>query len=196
MRDSNHGKVPGSASGPSAADLPRGCRLRSLIRHADRRGALTEIFRDAWFDAPRPERWQAVRSSANVLRGVHAFQHSWTYFCLLSGAVQIGLHDLRPDRLAGRHSALVTLSDAEQQVMAIPPGVAHGFYAALPVLYLWAASERARAEAPLRCRWDCPELGIDWPCDRPAQEPDDEMAGNYAAFAGRHAAAAAGRAPG
>lgn len=192
MRDSNHGKVPGSAAGPSAADLPRGCRLRRLVRHADRRGALTEIFRDAWFDAPQPERWQAVRSSANVLRGVHVFQRSWTYFCLLSGAVQIGLHDLRPDRLASRHSALVALTDAEQQVMAIPPGVAHGFHAAQPALYLSAASDD---EAPLRCRWDCPELGIGWPCDRPMQEPDDAKAGDYAAFAGRYAAAAAGRAP-
>lgn len=196
MRDSTHGKVQGPASGQATADLPQGCRLRRLIRHADHRGALTEIFRDAWFDAPPPEQWQAVRSSANVLRGVHAFQHSLTYFCLLSGTVQIGLHDLRPDRLVGRHSALVTLSDAEQQVMVIPPGIAHGFHAALPVLYLWAASARAGAEAPLRCRWDCPELGLDWPCDRPVQEPDDEKAGDYAAFAGRYAEAAAGRAPG
>ena len=50
--------------------LPAGVALRPLRMHRDERGVLTEIFRESWAGLAAVQ-WNAVRSAAGVLRGVH-----------------------------------------------------------------------------------------------------------------------------
>jgi dTDP-4-dehydrorhamnose 3,5-epimerase len=49
----------------------RPIQIVTLSPLRDRRGSLTEIFRQEWVNSVVPVQWNYVQSEANVLRGVH-----------------------------------------------------------------------------------------------------------------------------
>lgn len=178
------------------SSLPDGCRIQRLTTFPDERGAFTEIFRNAWFDSPTPLQWSLSRNTANALRGVHVHAKHWDYVSIIAGRMLLGLHDMRPISATRSQSVFLELSDAEPLVVSIPPGVAHGFYFREAGVNLTASSRYYDPPDHMRCRWDSPELNLDWPCSAPLLSPQDEAAGSYDALAAEFSAAfvAAGRA--
>ena len=65
--------------------LPDGVSLLALAPHKDERGAFTELFRAPWDLAIAPVQWNAVRSEAGVLRGVHAHHRHADYLTVVVG---------------------------------------------------------------------------------------------------------------
>jgi dTDP-4-dehydrorhamnose 3,5-epimerase len=137
--------------------------LCPLQTHSDDRGSLTEIFRAAWTGAPPFVQWNFVRSRAGVLRGFHGHIVHADYLILLEGSASIGLKDLRPLSPTENRAGLVNLDGRELKGLTIPPGVAHGFYFHANSLMVYGVTDYWTAEDELGCRWDDPELGIDWP---------------------------------
>lgn len=172
---------------PVTSDLPDGCRIHLLTTFPDGRGDFTEIFRSAWFDSPAPLQWNLSRSAANVLRGVHVHAKHWDYVSVVTGRMFLALHDMRPTSATRSRSALLEL--AESLVVSIPPGVAHGFYFPEAGANLTASSRYYDPSDHMRCRWDSPELELDWPCSSPLLSPQDESAGGYDALAEQLSAA-------
>jgi dTDP-4-dehydrorhamnose 3,5-epimerase len=184
--------APTPASGERTSDLPPGVVRHALDTHPDERGDFTEIFRQHWHDSPPPIQWNLGRSRPNVLRGVHVHVNHWDYLCVTDGTMTVGLHDLR-EAGAAATSALLQLSGDRLEMLVIPTGVAHGFYSPGRSTYVIGASGYYDPADHRRCRWDCPELGLAWPCDRPALSPSDRDAPGYAELVEAYRAAA--RAP-
>ena len=160
--------------------LPHGVALMPLKSHADHRGDLTEVFRNEWHSSPLPAEWIVGRAQANTLRGVHVRRHAWAYACAIAGEVVVGLHDLRPHPTAVR-SVMFRLSSAALHLLVIPSGVAYGFYSPQGATLILGTSESSNSSDQIACRWDSPELDLDWPCASPELSAEDRMAGNYAA---------------
>ena len=92
-------KGPVSVAPPAL--LPDGTLLRPLVAHADERGVFTELYRLEWETGVTPIQWNAVRSEAGVLRGVHVHVRHRDYLTLPYGRAVVGLRDLTarvPDR--------------------------------------------------------------------------------------------------
>ena len=159
--------------------LPTGVRLMPLTTHSDSRGDLTEIFRNEWHESPPSVHWLISRSGPNVLRGVHVHLYHWDYLCVIGGEMMVGLHDMRPEPSAVA-SAMLRLNGTRLQLLAIPPGVAHGFYTPSQSAVVVGASRSYDATDHRACRWDSPELGLDWPCAVPKLSARDRDAGTYA----------------
>jgi dTDP-4-dehydrorhamnose 3,5-epimerase len=140
-----------------------GVRLRELEPHGDDRGTFLELHRLEWDSGVEPVQWNAVRSGAGVLRGVHCHWRHDDYLVLLEGAASVGLCDLRPDSPTHRRSACLRLAGGMPQAITIPTGVAHGFYYHEPSIHLYAVSHYWSLDDELGCRWDDPALGIAWP---------------------------------
>jgi dTDP-4-dehydrorhamnose 3,5-epimerase len=156
--------------------LPSGVEVHRLEPHADSRGVFTELFRDSWELPVSPVQWNAVHSEANVLRGVHAHWRHADYLTVVVGRAAIGLHDLREGSETEGLGTIVDLAADAPAGLSIPPGVAHGFYFVEPSLHVYAVSHEWDPSDELGCRWDDPELGIDWPCSEPlVSERDDEL---------------------
>ena len=151
-----YGSAPGS-------ELIEGMRLRPLAMHPDRRGMLAELFREEWQTEMKPRQWNAVRSEANVLRGVHVHVKHTDYLTLLQGRASIGLRDLRKRSATSGMAMLLEMSGDALSAITIPPGVAHGFYFHEPSLHIYAVSHYWDLADELGCRWDDPHLGIPWP---------------------------------
>lgn len=160
--------------------FPAGVTLVALSPHADERGVFTELYRASWEAAVEPVQWNAVSSATNVLRGVHVHQRHTDYLTVVSGWATVGLYDLRPDSPTQGVSATVVMHAAEPTAMVIPVGVAHGFYFHEPSLHVYAVSHEFDPADELGCRWDDPELGIEWPCTAPLLSPRDRDLGTLA----------------
>jgi dTDP-4-dehydrorhamnose 3,5-epimerase len=157
--------------------LPDRVALRPLAPHADDRGVFTELFRDSWALDVEPVQWNAVRSEANVLRGVHGHLRHEDYLTLVAGRATIGLHDLRPGSRTEGLGATVELDARKPAALVIPTGVAHGFYFHEPSVHVYAVSHEFDPADELGCRWDDPALGIEWPCAEPLLSQRDRDLG-------------------
>lgn len=162
--------------------LPHGVVWRELKTHADQRGDLTELFRAEWQSGPAPVQWNFVRSKANVLRGVHVHPRHDDYLIVLQNRMILGLKDLRRDSPTHDLESLVELTGERLSVIHIPHGVAHGFYFPSDARYIYAVSSYWDLSDELRCRWDDPELGLNWPADSPILSDADEGAGTLSAM--------------
>jgi dTDP-4-dehydrorhamnose 3,5-epimerase len=157
--------------------LPHGVAVLPLTPHPDKRGAFTELYRDSWGLELAPVQWNAVSSAAGVLRGVHAHHRHSDYLTALSGRATIGLHDLREDSPTDGMSATVELCGDVPSALIIPMGVAHGFYFHVPSVHVYAVSHEWDPADEHGCRWDDPELGIDWPTKDPLVSERDRALG-------------------
>src|SRR5258708_1455482 len=129
-----------TGSTPPATELLEGVVSRTLATHRDERGWLCEIFRQEWPTGVAPVQWNAVRSAAGVLRGVHVHVRHIDHIALLQGRASFGLRDLRPPSATFGRAALVELSGDHLSTLTIPPGVAHGFYFHEPTVLVYAVT--------------------------------------------------------
>jgi dTDP-4-dehydrorhamnose 3,5-epimerase len=163
--------------------LPDGVTLRPLVPHADERGVFTELFRTSWGVGVEPVQWNAVRSGENVLRGIHAHARHSDYLTVPFGRAVVGLHDLRAASPTAGMPAIVELSGDAPSGLSIPPGVAHGFYFLEPSLHVYAVSHEWDPDDELGCRWDDPDLGVEWPCRDPLLSVRDASLGSLSELA-------------
>jgi dTDP-4-dehydrorhamnose 3,5-epimerase len=153
-----------SAGHASAAGLlPRDVRVIPLEPHGDERGTFIELFRAEWPTGVEPIQWNLVHSKAGVLRGVHVHPCHDDYLTVVRGRASIGLRDLRPDSPTAGTAACVELTAERPEAIAIPHGVAHGFYFHEPSTHVYAVSHYWDLADELGCRWDDPALEIPWP---------------------------------
>ena len=159
-----------------------GVYVHLLAPHDDSRGCFTEIYRDSWQSDFRSIQWNLVTSRAQTLRGVHVHKRHHDYLMVLSGTLMLGLHDFRPGSASNGKSELLSLTGESKTTVAIPPGVCHGFYFPEPTTHLYSVSEYFNPEDELGCRYDCPELKLDWPEAAPILSDRDRSAGSYSAM--------------
>ncbi len=172
---------------PMESRLPAGVMLRRLAVNVSSTGRVTDLF-DLDEHALEPVQWNFVTSRPNTLRGVHVHPQHTDYLTVTQGSLLVGLHDMRHWSPTHAQSTFVTLRAEEPQAITIPPGVAHGFYAAATADHVYAVDRYWDPADELGCRWNDPQLGLEWPADNPSLSPRDAEAGPYAALVERLAA--------
>lgn len=164
------------------AEIPYGVILRDLASHRDERGSLTEVFRASWAGDEAFIQWNLVDSNPNTLRGVHVHPVHADYLVALEGCLMLGLHDLRKWSPSFRRSCLVALRGEQLQGAFIPPGVAHGFYFADKTRYVYGVTDYWNPADELGCRWNDPQLAIEWPATDPLLSQRDREAASLQAL--------------
>ncbi|MBA2347145.1 MAG: dTDP-4-dehydrorhamnose 3,5-epimerase family protein [Solirubrobacterales bacterium] len=145
--------LPPAWDGP---ELPPGVELVNLPMDP---GSLE--LHDRRRDPPvRPVQWNAVRSRTGVLRGVHCHGRHADLLCVVRGAMQLGLADLRAG--TDHRPLCVEMSGDRPQMVAIPPGVAHGFLFLEDSLHVYAVDHTWDPADEAGCRWDDPVLAMPW----------------------------------
>jgi dTDP-4-dehydrorhamnose 3,5-epimerase len=159
--------------------IPEEVVINTLTQHGDSRGVLSEIYRADHSPAPMVQ-WNIVRSEAGVMRGVHLHPtHADTLF-VIEGTMILGLHDMRPEDPSKRLSTFVTLRGGVPQTVYVPAGVCHGFWFPEPTVYVYGLSGCWSMANDLGCRYDAPELGLDWGLSDPILSERDADPTDYA----------------
>src|SRR6185369_2768710 len=148
---------------PPAAELPHGVVVRRLDAHRDPRGLVAECSRSDWPIADAPRQWTLFTSAAGVMRGVHVHPPHDDYVVLISGAMCVGLRDLRPDAPSEGRTAMVVLRGDAPTALFIPHGVAHGMLSHAVSVFVIGTSHHYDRDDELGCHRRDPDLGIAWP---------------------------------
>lgn len=155
---------------------------------SDARGAFVKIFnRDEFASLGLAGEWAEQyysHSKCGVLRGLHfqlpPYQHAKLVFCTAGEVLDVAV-DLRKGSPGfGRHVRHV-LSAERGNMLYLPTGVAHGFYAVSATTTLVYNVSSVYAPAyDTGIRWD--SVGIDWPTASPELSDRDRAFVPFALF--------------
>ena len=143
-----------------------GVILKLLTVHADDRGLLMEVIRD---DEPV---FKSVKQTTftiaypGVIKAFHWHKRQWDVWFFSSGMAQVVLYDLREGSPTCGRTQVVYMGERRPAVLAIPPGVAHGYRVLgnVPAGLFYHTTEHYDPAAPdeERFAFDDPRVGFDW----------------------------------
>lgn len=153
-----------------------GVRYGTVVRHADDRGAMREIWRASMAgeltaaetgDRPgtSPAYVQANLSSsrAGVLRGLHFHRRQLDRWLVANGRAWVALVDVRPMLAGGDAPAVEHRELGPDEWVLIPAGVAHGFLALEPLDLAYFVTNEYDGTDELGFAWDDTLAAIPWP---------------------------------
>jgi dTDP-4-dehydrorhamnose 3,5-epimerase len=168
-------------------DLPQGVAIHELTCITDQRGSIVELDRRSWHPDDVSVQWTLCRSGPDVLRGPHLHKQHTDRLVVLEGVLVVGLVDLRRESSTSGLRSSFPLGPL--RVLAIPPGVVHGFFSQTVTTSLNATSHEFDPDDDLEVRFDDPDLGLEWPMADPLLSPRDRDAPTLSVLLGRCAAA-------
>ena len=158
---------------PSA--LP-GVRYGAVARFADVRGSFRELWREDTFGPVGPEfagappgvvprfvQANLSTSAAGVLRGLHLHRRQFDHWVVVGGRAFVALVDVRPLLAGAPEPAVETRELGEDDWVAIPTGVAHGFLALEPLQVLYFVTNPYDGSDELGFAWDDDVAAVRWP---------------------------------
>jgi dTDP-4-dehydrorhamnose 3,5-epimerase len=103
--------------------------LRALVRFADRRGWLIELFRQDELEPPRyPAMAYVSQTLPGVARGPHEHQQQTDQFAFVGpGDFKLYLWDMRGDSPTLHYRLTLVVGEANPQAVVVPPGVVHAY---------------------------------------------------------------------
>ena len=139
--------------------------------HRDHRGFFAETYRDDLFEqmgvACRFSQTNFSRSCYGTVRGLHyrdGPRREAKLVGVARGRIWDVVVDLRHESTTYSQWIGIWLDDASPRRLYIPPGCAHGFYAASDeVDLIYQVSALWEPGLNRSIRWDSPKLAIDWP---------------------------------
>lgn len=150
-----------------------GVEVKELVRRSDERGFFEELIRgsDSFFGAGFGQlSW--CRRASGVITAFHFHPTQWDWWFVAHGNARVVLHDLREGSPTRGNTHELDLGEAHgDRVLAIPPGVAHGYKvlpgAPMELFYVTSRVYNAVHPAPPegeegRIPQDDPRIGYDW----------------------------------
>ena len=143
-----------------------GVVVKDCVVHADDRGWLMEIVRDEEPVFRDVKQTTLTLAYPGVIKAFHWHRRQWDVWCFLAGMAQAVLYDLREGSPTHGRTDVVYMGDRHPRVIAIPPGVAHGYrvLGTKPVTLIYHTTERYDPKDPdeFRIPFDDAAIGFDW----------------------------------
>lgn len=159
----------------------KGCAPVPVRANADHRGCLFEIFREEWAGAFKTVQWNACRSLAGVMRGVHVHVDYDEFYTLPWGRVFLALRDIRRASPTFGNSIGFEWSAADGFAIPVPAGIAHAVFFLNESILAFGLSGYWNAETDgIGCRWDNLDPSLRWPAETATLSNRDREAGSFA----------------
>lgn len=149
-----------------------GVVAKPLVRRDDGRGYFEELVRASEpVAAPGIRQISFATRAAGVVTAWHIHPTQWDWWFVPRGSLRVALHDLRAGSATFRVTQELALGEgAPDALLAIPPGVAHGYKVLngpAEILYLVSTEYNDAHPAPPqgeegRIPADDPDIGYDW----------------------------------
>jgi dTDP-4-dehydrorhamnose 3,5-epimerase len=103
-------------------------------------------------------------SYPGVIKAFHRHHRQWDVWFFPAGSAQIVLHDLREGSPTRGQTDVLYAGERRPLVVAIPPGVAHGYrvLGSEPAMLFYHTTERYDPSDEERIPWDDPGIGFAW----------------------------------
>ena len=102
-------------------------KIKKLNINLDDRGFLAEIIKadDDFFKEIKQTNY--TETHPGVIKAFHWHKKQWDFWFVVSGSAQVVLYDLRANSPTKGETNVFYLGNDNRSVLAIPPGVAHGY---------------------------------------------------------------------
>ena len=118
-------------------------------------------------------------SQRGVLRGLHfqnPDQQGKLVYVLQGEAYDVAV-DIRVGSPTFGEWTAITLSSENKRQLYVPEGFAHGFLVtSSTALFAYKCTARYNAQAEASVLWNDPQIGIEWPVERPVLSEKDRAA--------------------
>jgi dTDP-4-dehydrorhamnose 3,5-epimerase len=141
-------------------------KIKKLNINSDDRGFLVEILRadDDIFKEIKQTNY--TETYPGVIKAFHWHKKQWDIWFVVSGSAQVVLHDLREDSTTKGAIDVLYLGENNRTVLAIPPGVAHGYrvLGGRPLGLVYYTTETYDSKNPdeQRISFDDQKINFDW----------------------------------
>lgn len=134
--------------------------------HRDRRGYFLESFRQSDFELEFVQDNHSY-SKKGVLRGMHFQKGQAKLVRVVSGQVFDVVVDMRAESATFGEWRGFYLDGESHEMLYVPDGYAHGFYAMSDVHLAYKVSAEYNPELESGFRYNDPDVGIEWPMGSP-----------------------------
>lgn len=143
-----------------------GVQLKKINPNFDDRGFLVEILKetDPFFRSIKQITY--TETYPGVIKAFHWHKKQWDFWFVAKGMAQVVLYDLRKNSPTKGETNVFYLGEKNLAVLAIPPGVAHGYRVLgnQPVCLFYQTSKVYDSDNPdeERIPFDDKRIGFDW----------------------------------
>lgn len=143
-----------------------GVYVKKIVRHPDERGYFAELMKQGEPGYHSVRQTSYSHTKPGVVKAFH-YHDYWESWIIIEGRAQMVLHDMRPDSKTGGVTQVIYGGEDEPVLLAIPPGVAHGYKAVgeknVGMLYhSEEAYDPSRPEQIRKIPFDSKDIGFDW----------------------------------
>ncbi len=141
-------------------------QLKKINLNLDDRGFLAEVLKetDSLFQTIKQTSYS--ETYPGVIKAFHWHKKQWDFWFVVKGMAQVVLYDLRQKSLSRGETNVFYLGDKNLALLAIPPGVAHGYRVLNdePVGLFYHTTQAYDANHPdeERIPFNDPKIGFDW----------------------------------
>lgn len=143
-----------------------GIHIKEINRHPDERGYFAELVKEGESGFHKIAQTSYALTKPNVIKAFHYHEY-WESWVVLHGQARLVMHDIRPNSATRGQTQVIVTDDIRPIVLAIPPGVAHGYQVLgnEEVGMLYHAEEAYDSSRPDQIKiipFDSREINFDW----------------------------------
>lgn len=143
-----------------------GVKIKKIVQYADDRGFFAEILKDGEETFHEVKQTSYTETFPGVIKAFHWHKEQWDSWFCCKGNIQAVLFDMREGSKTKGETQVVYMGEHNPVVLAIPPGVAHGYRALgtkkIGLFYHTSKSYNQSTPDEERIPFDDPSIGFDW----------------------------------
>jgi len=144
----------------------KGVKIKKIVSNHDDRGFFAEVLKFGEESYHDIKQTSYAETYPGVIKAFHWHKKQWDIWFPVKGAAQIVLYDLRKNSSTKRETLVLYSGCASPLLIAIPPGVAHGYRVLgnenFGIFYHVTEAYNPAKPDEERIPFDSPLIGFDW----------------------------------
>jgi len=151
---------------PKKVDHIEGIIVKQVVQHDDDRGFFAELVKSGEPTFQTILQTSYAETYPGVVKAFHWHKRQWDVWAVIKGSARVVLYDLRESSPTYQGVQELYTGEKNMQVIAIPPGVAHGYQVlgdtAMGIVYHTSEAYDPKDNDEQRIPFDDPAIGFDW----------------------------------
>ena len=143
-----------------------GVAIKNVVRYPAEDGFFAELVKEGEHTFHDIKQTSYSETLPGIIKAFHVHKEYWEIWCVVKGRAKIVLADIREDSPTRGAIDVVVCGEDDMKVIAIPPGVAHGYQVlggtSMGILYHAGRAYDPANSGIEEIPYDSPLIGFNW----------------------------------